>query len=280
MLTTNAIRLIKVHVYVQVFSSRLLLQFSSGLFCRSTLTSAFNLHLLRISVKSYFAGVWLLQLIVCSVCSDLKSRAALMWVTFSSAHWASMWGPDVDNAFFSFVNQNFTTNEKKKTDRQWQTHTDTHRQQMLVSSLALLYFTDVSTEASYESSWKPWLRLKKVLTLDNGWSAQSKTCLNAEWTWKRKSGTHTLQQWSSFCFCSVERCLCWALPANSPSIQWLEITVRGKPGGVSKDGQELQFHHMSFSYHCWRLWQHMVPFLIVFFSLSSFLVNGGVIIDY
>ncbi len=89
---------------------------------------------------------------------------------------------------------------------------------MLVSSFALLLLADVSTEASYELSWKPWLRLKKVLTLDNGWSAQSKTCLNAEWTWKRKSGTHTLQQWGSFCFCSAERCLgAWALPANSPS---------------------------------------------------------------
>lgn len=141
-------------------------------------------------------------------------------------------------AFCSILNQLFfsTTHTKKKTlckviqksHRQWQTHT--HTQQMLVSSLALLLLADVSTEASYELSWKPWLRLKKVLTLDNGWSAQSKTCLNGEWTWKRKSGTHTVLQWGSFCFCSVERCLdYWVL--HLPSLlrlQWSEITVKGK----------------------------------------------------
>lgn len=96
---------------------------------------------------------------------------------------------------------------------------------MLVSSLALLLLADVSAGASYELSWKPWLRLKKVLTLDNGWSAQSKTCLNAEWAWKRKSGTLTMRL-ILFLFCSAG-CLGHYRPTLR-WLQWSEITVKRK----------------------------------------------------
>lgn len=126
------------------------------------------------------------------------------------------------------------------------THMLTHTEQMLVSRLVLLLLADVSTGASYESSSEAWLRLKKVLTPDNDWSASSKVCLNAEWTWKRKSGTNSpTMRLIQFLLCRVT----YRLPDNSSDFR-SEITVRRRVWGCSES------HHMDFSYLCWRLWQH------------------------
>lgn len=115
-------------------------------------------------------------------------------------------------AFYSGINTSFS----KEAPQAAHAMTNICMQQALVSNHTRLLLPDASSEASYELKWKPWLRLKKVLTLDNGWSAQSETRLNAEWTWKWKSEAQTLQQWGSLWFHSVTKSLgSWPLPANS-----------------------------------------------------------------
>lgn len=167
--TTNAIKLIKVRVVAAsaffFFSSRLLLQFSCGLFSSRTLTSAFNLHLLKISVRSYFAPVWLLQLVVCGascVCVWRQRQAAIC--AFSPVHWPRMWRSDTDicRLFFLFWAQIFTTNGRKRKKQIIQkphTYTHTHGADACVNPVHRSCSQMCPLERLVSFHWKPWLRL-------------------------------------------------------------------------------------------------------------------------